>query len=308
MSSSKKIFDTIIAGAGPAGMTAAIYAARKKMDFLLLTKEVGGQVSWSGNIENYMGYQFVSGMELVDKFEEHLKDFNVEIRTDEPVTLMEKIDERIYVKTDKGEYYAKTAIAATGRLPRPLEAEGEKEFLNRGVTYCATCDGPLFEGLEVSVIGGGNSAFDAVLQLTKIAKKIYVIEIEERVIADPIMVEKALNSGKVKIITNARVKKIFGENLVKGITIIKDNKETNLAVEGVFIEIGSVPASSMVPQVNKNRIGEIIVDCGCRTSEGGILAAGDVTTVPAKQIIVACGEGAKALLTSFDYINTHWKD
>ena len=300
---SEKVYDLIITGAGPAGITASVYAARKKMDFLVITKDVGGQATLSSEVENYTGYQFITGPELVQKFREHFEKFSVEMKEGEGVKLVEKKGDIVEVETDRGMYMAKTAIIASGRVPRKLGVDGEDEFKNRGVTYCATCDAPLFADMNVAVIGGGNSALDAVLQLVKIANKIYVIDIAPRLSADQIMVDKAKKDDKVIIYNSTKVEKIYGEDFVKGLKIARSGKLQDIAVEGVFIEAGSYPASDFVKGVKKNEYEEIIVNCNCETNIPAIFAAGDVTSVPAKQIIVACGEGAKAAMAVFEYIS-----
>lgn len=296
-------YDLIILGAGPAGITAAVYAARKKMNFLVISKDVGGQTLLSADIENYTGYQFITGPELVGKFSEHLKQFNVELKETEEVKLVRKEEELIKVETVKTEYLAKAVILTTGRIPRKLGVEGEEEFRGKGVTYCATCDGPLFAGRDVAVIGGGNSALDAVLQLLKIANKIYLIDVTSELRADPVMVEKARADDKVVIYSNSKVEKIYGAKFVEGIKLSVGEKKETLSVGGVFIEIGSIPAADYIKDVKKNEMDEIVVNCQCQTSIPGIFAAGDVTSVYAKQIIVACGEGAKAALASFEYLS-----
>jgi len=297
------MYDLTIIGAGPAGITASVYAARKRIDFLLITKDIGGQATLSSDIENYTGYQFITGPELVQKFREHLEQFKVKIKEGEMAVLVKKENSDIKIETDKEKYRSKTLIIASGRVPRKLEVEGEEEFKNRGVTYCATCDAPLFAGMDVAVIGGGNAGLDATLQLIKIARKIYLIELLPQLRADPVMVEKAKNSGKVVIYTRTKVEKIYGDNFVKGIEVSKEGKVEDIKVGGVFIEIGSLPSSDFIQDVKKNKAGEIVVNCRCETDIPGIFAAGDVTDVPAKQIIVACGEGAKATLSAFDYLS-----
>jgi alkyl hydroperoxide reductase subunit F len=296
-------YELIIVGAGPAGITAGVYAARKRMHFLMITMDIGGQASLSWEIDNYLGYQFITGPELVQKFKEHLQKFDVELREGEKITAVEKPGDSVLIKTDKGEYSAETVIVASGRRRKKLGVEGEEEFKNKGVTYCATCDGPLFAGMDVAVIGGGNAALDATLQLMKIAKRIYLIEATPQLTADRIMMQKARESGKVIIYTGTKTKRIYGDRLVQGIEIEKDGKTESLPVGGIFIEIGSIPTSDLVAGVAKNERGEILVNCSCETNIAGIFAAGDVTNVPAKQIIVACGEGAKACISAFDYVN-----
>ena len=296
-------YELIIVGAGPAGITAGVYAARKRMYVLIITGDIGGQTSLSWDIENYLGYQFITGPELVEKFKEHLDQFEVKVKEDEKVTTIEKAGDIINIKTDKGDYTAKTAIIASGRRPRKLGVQGEDDFKNKGITYCATCDAPLFAGMDVAVIGGGNAGLDATLQLIKIAKKIYLIEAESQLSADRIMIQKAQESGKVSVYTDTKVKRIYGEQLVQGMEIVGGEKEEDIPVGGIFVEIGSVPASEFIMGVEKNERGEIIVNCSCETNVPGIFAAGDVTDVFAKQIIVACGEGAKAAIAAFDYLN-----
>lgn len=297
------LYELIIVGAGPAGITGSIYAARKKMNFIVITKNIGGQTILSSNIENYTGYQFITGVELAQKFKEHIESFNILVRENETVNLLKKDKDIINIETDKGTYYTKTVVIASGRIPKRLNVKGEEEFKNRGVAYCATCDAPLFVGKDVAVIGGGNSALDAVLQLIKIAKKVYLIDIASHLRADPIMVEKVKNSEIVKIYNSTKVEEIYGSKFVEGIKISKDNKIENLPVEGIFIEIGSIPVSEFIKDVTKNETGEIIVNCKCETNIPGIFAAGDVTNVPSKQVIVACGEGAKAVLSAFEYLS-----
>jgi alkyl hydroperoxide reductase subunit F len=297
------VYDLIIVGAGPAGITAGVYAARKRMHLLMITADIGGQASLSWDVENYLGYQFITGQELVEKFKEHLQKFDVEVRENEKATMVEKSGALVKIKTDKGDYITKTAVVASGRRPRKLGIQGEDTFKNKGVTYCATCDAPLFAGMDVAVIGGGNAGLDATLQLIKIAKRIYLIEATPKLSADRIMIQKAKESGKVVFYTGTKIKRIYGDHLVQGIEIEKDGKTESLPVGGIFVEIGSTPASDFVAAVKKNAGGEIMVNCSCETNIPGIFAAGDVTNVPAKQIIVACGEGAKATLAAFDYVN-----
>ncbi|MCM8767757.1 MAG: FAD-dependent oxidoreductase [Candidatus Omnitrophica bacterium] len=297
-----KLYELIIIGAGPAGLTAGIYAARKKMDFIIITEDIGGMTKYSWDIENYLGYQFITGPELVEKFREHINEFNVEIREGQKVIEVLKDEENFKISTKTDTYFTKTIIIATGRRPKELNVKGEKEFRNKGITYCATCDAPLFRDKIVGVIGGGNSGLDAVLQLSRIAKKIYLIEIKDHLTGDFFVINKIKKIDKVEIFTNTKVVEIYGDKFVQGIKIIKNNEIIELKVDGLFVEIGSIPNSEIIDFVEKNQYNEIIVDCKNRTSHKGVFAAGDVTNVFAKQIIVACGEGAKAAISSFEYL------
>lgn len=299
------MYDLIIIGAGPAGITASVYSARKKVNFLVITKDIGGQAAWSGDIENYTGYQFITGPELASKFEEHMLRYSISLKDGEAANEVKRAEDRIVVKTDKGQYESKTVIIASGKRSRELAVPGEKEFKNKGLTYCATCDAPLFAGKDVAVIGGGNSALDAALQLMNIARRVYLVNIVPHLTGDPVMIEKAEGSSVVSIMNNARVLEIFGAKLVSGIKVRSEGREHTLSVEGVFVEIGLIPNSYLAPDVAKNSLGEIKVDYYNQTNIPGIFAAGDVTDVPEKQIVIAAGEGSKASLAAFRYLNQH---
>ncbi len=299
------MYDLIIIGGGPAGLTAAVYAARKKMNTLLLTKEFGGQLMWTKEIENYMGYQFISGPELMGKFEEQVKRFAVAIQYEEVNGFVVNPDGTFLVKTEEKEYQSKTVILATGKRPRGLDIPGEQEFTGRGVSYCATCDGPFFDNKAVAVIGGGNSAVQAALELSKIAHTVYLVVRNDHYIADPIILEK------MKVATNIIEKigyeseGIYGNEVVEKITIreIATGKLQDLAIDGVFVEIGLEPNSEYVENiVRMNNKKELMVDCRSRTNIPGLYAAGDITDGPDKQIVIAAGDGAKAALMAYDYL------
>ncbi len=297
------VYDLIIIGAGPAGITAAVYAARKKLNFVVITGNIGGQTAWSGDIENYTGYQFITGPDLAAKFEEHMKTYGISVREGEETLGLEKIGAIVHVKTDKAEYEAKTVIIASGKASKELGVPGEKEFKNKGLTYCATCDGPLFSDKSVAVIGGGNSALDAALQLIRIAKKVCIINNTPKLGGDPIMREKVESSPIVRILNTATVLEIKGEKMVSGIRVNASGKEELIPVEGIFVEIGLIPNSKFAGVVDKNKLGEIKINSSNETNIEGIFAAGDVTDVPEKQIVIAAGEGSKAALGVFKYIS-----
>ncbi|TKJ46810.1 thioredoxin-disulfide reductase [Candidatus Aerophobetes bacterium Ae_b3a] len=301
------MYDLAIIGGGPAGMTAAVYAARKKLKTLLISKDLGGQVLWTTEVENYMGYQYIQGRQLMDKFKEQVRQFPIDQEIGEEVQKLSKDEKFFAILTRTGKKFrAKAVIIASGKRSRPLNVPGEKRLIGRGVSYCSICDAPFFEGKEVAVIGGGNSAFEAALDLVKIASRIYLIDIASSWRADSILVEQIeKEKKKVTFFPAHRIKEIEGKDKLQGMTIESSNrKETkHLSVQGVFIEIGLVPNSEFARSLVKlNQIGEIVVDCSNHTSIPGLFAAGDVSSVPEKQIIIAAGEGAKATLIAHQYL------
>lgn len=299
------MYDLMIIGGGPAGMTAAVYAARKKLNTLLLSKDIGGQVNWTLGIENYMGYQFIEGPELIRKFEEQVKQFPLEVKTGQGVSNLSRISGGFEAKTDNGEtYQAKAAIIASGKRPRPLDVPGEDKLRGRGVTYCGTCDGPLFAGMKVAIIGGGNSALEAADDMAKIADHVYLVSLTH-LTGDQILTDKVKEASNVTLFLEHEVLEITGNNLVDGIKIrdLESKQERELQVSGVFIEIGLIPNSDMAKGIiGLNRLGEIEVNCANDTGVPGLFSAGDVTNVPEKQIVVAAGEGAKAALSAHRYL------
>lgn len=296
------MYDLIIIGAGPAGITAAVYAARKKMNFPVIAKDIGGQTALSGDIENYTGYQFITGPELTEKFEEHMKKYGIKWKENEEAAKITQKGGIVSVRTGKDEYRAKTAIIASGARWRELGVPGEKEFKNKGLTYCATCDGPLFAGRDVAVVGGGNSGLEATLQLMKIAKTVRLIEAASRLTGDEIMQDKAREAKNVTVLENTKVTAVLGEKMVSGIKVSAKGKEDTLALQGVFVEIGLMPNSDFAEGIDKNEYKEIKINSRNETNVPGIFAAGDVTDIPEKQIIIAAGEGSKAALSAFRYL------
>ncbi len=301
----KGIYDLIIIGGGPAGLTAAVYAARKKIKALLLAKDIGGQVVWTSTIENYMGYQFVEGLELINKFEQQLKQFPLETRPGEEAESVSRTGDYFEVKTLDGDvFHSKAVIVTTGKHPRRLEVPGEKEFTGRGVSYCSVCDGPLFAEVKVAVIGGGNSALEAVDDLLKIADHVYSI-MEEDYTGDAVLVDRAKVNPKLSIYRYHKVTAIKGSDRVESIVIqnVRTGEEKTLPAAGVFIEIGLSPNSGLVKNLARlNDRGEIEVNCNAETGVPGLYAAGDVASTPEKQIIIAAGDGAKASLQAHRYL------
>lgn len=299
------MYELIIIGGGPAGMTAAVYAARKKLNTLLISYDIGGQVLWTTGIENYMGYQFIEGLELMKKFEEQVKQFPLDMKTGEKVSSLSQTNGGFEVRTDKGEsYQAKAAIIAAGKRPRQLNVPGEEKLRGRGVTYCAICDGPLFTGENVAVIGGGNSALEAAEDMFKIADHVYLVSLTP-LTGDQILIDKVKAANNLTMFLEHEVLEIKGESRVKGIKIrdLKSKQERELDVGGIFIEIGLIPNSEPFKGIaSLNGFGEIEVSCANETGVPGLFAAGDVTNIPEKQIVVAAGEGAKAALKAHRYL------
>jgi thioredoxin-disulfide reductase len=303
----KKTYDLIIVGGGPAGVTAGIYALRQKLKTLMLTKDFGGQLNRKAvMIENFPGFEEISGKELTEKFFSHLKRYPVEIEIDE-VKRVKKEKEVFVIETkSQKEFFSKALILSSGVKSRILNVKGEKEFLGKGVSYCAVCDGYFFNGKPVAVIGGGNSGFEAAIFLSKLAKKIYILEFSNKVKADSENQEIVKRAGNIEIILNAKVEEIKGDKFVKSLVYrdLVSNELKEILVEGVFVEIGNVPETSFVEDlVDLNEKGEIIVDFQTMaTKTPGLFAAGDCVSGKYKQIIIAAGEGAKAALSAFDYL------
>ena len=295
--------ELVIIGAGPAGMSAALYAARKKMDFSIITKEVGGQMVWSSDVDNYIGIRDTTGYELTKMFKEHLKAYDIKI-TEKEVEKIEKKDKYFVVKTKDSEIETRTVIIASGKRPRKIRATNAERFEGKGISYCATCDAPLYPEKTVAVIGGGNSALDAVLQLEKYASKIYLIVRRDKLRGDKFMSEKVTAMEKVEILFNSEIEEVRGENFLQKIVVKnKDESSRELKLDGVFVEIGHETNSEIIDFVEKDKQGEIKADCNCITSVDGIFAAGDISTGGAKQVVSAAGEGATALISAYNYLN-----
>jgi len=313
------VYDLIIIGAGPAGISAAVYAARQKLNMLVISKDFGGQVAKKAvDIENYPGFNKISGPELTNLFAEQLKNNGLEVGLDE-VLKIEKDDEKFIISTAQGKKHeALSVIIATGADPRPLEVPGEKEFIGKGVSYCSLCDGPIFRDKTVAVIGGGNSGFESALFLSNYVKKIYILEFGEKPKADSENQKLVNKTGKAEIITSAKVLKIEGGTFVKSLTYQKMDepasgpkgypasagKEKKLEVDGIFVEIGYSPATAFANGlVEFSERDEIISERETyQTKTAGLFAVGDCNQGKYKQIIMAAGEGAKAALAAYEYL------
>lgn len=299
------IYDTIIIGAGPAGMTAAIYATRREMKTLIIGREIGGQVSIAGEIENYPGFKSINNFELIKKMEDQVKALGVEIKNSEADKIEKKEDGTFVLYASKEKFEAKTVIVAMGLAPRRLAIVGEAEFAGKGVSYCANCDGPLYKGKVVVIVGGGNAAFDAAEVMSKIASRVYLIHRSEEFRAFEELVDEVKSRKNTELFLNSEIKEIQGSARVEKIKIFnnKTNEIKELAVDGVFVEVGRIANTDLVAGlVKRDERNQIIVDEKCATSQPGIFAAGDVTPVPFKQITIACGQGTIAALAAYQYL------
>lgn len=299
------MYDLMVIGGGPAGLAATVYAARKQLNAALISQDIGGQMNWTLGIENYLGYQFIEAPELIGKFQTQVDQFPIDQKIGDKVSRVEKIDGGYEAVLENGDrHQSKAAILATGKKPRMLNVPGEKELVGRGVAYCAVCDGPVFAGQRVAVVGGGNSALEAVLDMLKIAEHVDMVSLTP-LTGDPVLISQLSEGEKLAVYTEHETVRIEGDPLVEGMVIkdIKTGEEKRLDVTGVFIEIGLVPNSDPVKGLLElNKTGEVPVNCSCETALPGLFAAGDVTNVPEKQIVIAAGEGAKAALGAHRYL------
>ena len=296
-------YDVVIVGAGPAGLTAGVYCARKMLNTIIISENIGGQALESWAIENYMGYRMIAGEDLMKKFEEQVRTLNIRLELDK-VTAIAKDDGLFTINTVSGNTLkAKAVILTQGNRPKKLGVANEEQYLGRGLSICSTCDGPLYKGKRVAVVGGGNSALQTAVEMSDIAKSVSLI-VRSTIRADPVYMEKLKEKKNITVHTGAHVSALQGEKFLSGITIKDEQgKEQTISLDGVFIEIGWLPNTDMVENlVQLNEKKEIIVDINGHTSIPGIYAAGDVTSVKSKQIVIASGDGAKAALEAFEYI------
>lgn len=302
-------YELIIIGGGPGGVAAGIYAERKKIKTLLVAESFGGQSVVSGDVQNWIGTKSISGLDLAKALEEHLKAHqDIDILEGERVTKVSKVDGGLRVDVTNGKSFdAKTVLVASGSRRRRLAVPGEDKFEGQGVAYCSICDAPLFKDKDVAVIGGGNSAMEAVVDLLPYAKNIYLVQHSGLLKGDQIVQDRIAKESKVKIYLNAETKEIVGDSGVTGVryedTATHEMKE--LSVQGVFVEVGVIPNSELVKDIVKlNPRGEVVVDAKTQqASVEGVWAAGDVCDVPYKQNNISAGDAIKAVLNIYAYLN-----
>lgn len=302
--------DLIIIGAGPAGLTAGIYGVRAELDVLVLEAVFpGGQIATAGEVENYPGFpDGIKGIHLADQMRSHAEKAGVTFKSPEPVKRLERDGDGFVITTDSEQYAAKAVIIATGLTHKKLGIPGEKEFAGRGVSYCATCDGPLFKGRRVIVLGSGTGAVMAALNLSDIAGKILLVMRRERpTIAEKIM-ETRLSKSKVKIVPKTKVLEVLGEEFVTGLKVMDPatEEERIIDADGIFVEVGKLPNTELLEgmDVEIDKKGYVVVDEDQCTSVPGLYAAGDVTNCKVKQVGVAVAQGTIAAIAAYDYIKS----
>ncbi len=299
------IYDVIIVGGGAAGLTAAIYAGRKKMKSLLATVDIGGQTNLTPHIENYPGYASKSGPELMKIMEQQARSFGAEFVFGK-VVKAEKLGKTFSVTLSNNDKFAsKTLILANGKVPKTPGIPGEEKFMGRGISTCAVCDAPIFKNKTVAVIGGGNSALDAAELTSKFSSKVYLVHRRNEFRGDEMLVDRVKKTKNIEFVLNHVPVEVKGDKFVKSLVVagVETNKKKEISVDGIFMEIGYIVDTGFIRGLVKvNDSGEIIVDGNCQTSQPGIFAAGDITNIPYKQTVIAAGHGAVAALSAYNYL------
>lgn len=298
-------FDVVVAGGGPAGVSAAIYSARKGLRVAIVAERIGGQVKETVGIENLISVPYTTGERLAADLQKHIKRYDIEVFDQRTIDRVELIGDVKKVFAIGGEVFeSRSLIIATGASWRKLNVLGEADYMGRGVAFCPHCDGPFYKGKDVAVIGGGNSGIEAAIDLAGICRKVSVIEFAESLKADDVLQKKVQSLSNVEIFTSTQTTEVIGNGTKMTALRVKDlstGNEREISLDGVFIQIGLAANSApFASQLETTTIGEIKIDERCRTSIAGVYAAGDVSSVPYKQIVIAMGEGAKAALTAFD--------
>jgi thioredoxin reductase (NADPH) len=301
-------YDVIVVGGASAGLTAALYTARQSLRTLVITKDIGGQALLTNSIQNYPGYTDISGFELMTKFQEQAALYGAEFLYDEVLKVNQAEEGCFSVGTKDKEFQTCSVILAFGKTPRDLGVPGEQRFKGKGVSYCAVCDGPLFKGKVVAVVGSGDPALEAANYLAGVAAKVYIVQRTQRPIGDEELIQNLKSMKNVEFVNEAVVSSINGGTKLESLTIHKtapkgDHSPTQLEVDGLFVEMGYVTKTDFIRNlVELNSLGEIIVDKNGATSMPGVFACGDVTDTLYKQAIVSAGQGAAAALSAYNYI------
>ncbi|GAB4307587.1 MAG: thioredoxin-disulfide reductase [Promethearchaeota archaeon] len=305
--SNETLYDLLVVGAGCAGLAASIYAKRFNMDVLVVGREFGGLIATTHVVENYPGFPSISGAGLVEEFRKHVDSLSVPVLEDEvtKLELREEGSRRWFVASTawSGTFKARTVLLATGTVRRKLGVPGEEEFAGRGVSYCATCDGPLFKGKVLAVVGGSDSAAKEALYLASLAKKVYIFYRRAEIRAEPINKDRVYANSKIEVVPNTNVLEIVGDEVVTGVRL--DTRDGIFPLDGVFIEIGADPANSLVAGlgVELNEKGEVVIDDKSATNMAGLFAAGDVANASYKQAITGVAEGVRAAFTAYELVS-----
>lgn len=302
------MYDIIIIGAGPAGMTAALYAKQARKNVLVFEKEAcGGQILKADKVKNYPGFKEISGFEFANNLYNQLTDLNIEIKFEEVIEINSKENFKL-VKTKKGNYTAKSIIIAAGAKSKKLNLNNEDTLIGKGVSYCTTCDGMFFKNKTVAIYGGGNSAIDGALYLSDICKKVYLIYRQKDFKINNDNIDKLKNKNNIECIFNTNIINLIGKDKLESIKLKENDKESSLIIDGLFIEIGYVPVSEMCKNiVNINEKGYIIANEDCLTNIEGIFAAGDIRIKDIRQLTTACSDGTIAALNACKYLNQRLK-
>lgn len=308
------IYDFLIIGGGAAGCSAAVYAARRRMDTAIVTEDFGGQLLETDSIENYLGFKHKTGTEISERYEEHVRDY--EDYVDIHLKRVERVDKNkdgvFEVTTNDETFKAHTVLIATGNSPRTLNAEGEEQYNNRGISYCVVCDGPLYADEEIAIVGGGYAGTEGALFMSDVAEKVYLINLGAELTGEPITVEKIPDQDNIEVINNAKTTKFDGDQMLTNLTYedTETGEEHQLKVAGAFIEIGRVPNTELVDHLDleKTEHGHIISDKHQRTNIDGLYACGDVSDIATEQAILAAGEGAAAALDAGRYVKEQKED
>ncbi len=299
------MYDLIIIGSGPAGMTAGIYAARREMKTLIIGREVGGQLVWASEIENYPGFNKINAFELIDRIKQQTLGCGVELKDDEVKRIEKTARGTFLLYTGRESFEAKAVIVAIGLSPRRLAVPGEVEFNGRGVSYCANCDGPFFKNKTVAVIGGGNSALDAAEVMSKIGSQVYLIHYNDKLKAFEALLDEVKSKSNISILLNTTIKSIEGKDKVEKIKVLNSltNTVTEILLDGVFIEVGRIASTDLIADLaDRDQKNQILANSKGETKTPGLFAAGDVTDCEFKQLTIAMGQATTAALSAYQYL------
>jgi thioredoxin-disulfide reductase len=307
MSETPSQYDLLIIGGACAGLAAGTYASRRAMKTLIVTKDIGGQIATTPSVENYPGIDFITGPELGMAMQNQAVKWGTEIVYDEVEKIEKRGEKDFYLKTSNGEYFGKSLLLAYGKTPRNLDVPGEKLYSGRGVSYCVTCDAPLYRNKTVTVVGGGSSAMEGALILSKVAKQVYIVHRREEFRGEDILLEQINTTPNIEKVLSSASQEIVGDGqYVTGLRVanVTTKEERTLTLDGVFVEIGFIVNSALIKEVVElDKMNQVITNNKQETSTPGIFAAGDITDTPFKQAVISASEGSKAALSAYSYVN-----